>query len=103
MLTITNVSPAVTHAMPMSSRFNSIGFVCALVSTIVGVWQSVYLKMLMRMGMEKNFVRVFLTHLIGCSSIGATDPSVGSFCSQWSLLGSTKWGPIGILMSGTSC
>lgn len=33
-----------------------IGFVSALVSTIVGVWQSVYLKMLMRMGLEKNFV-----------------------------------------------
>ena len=37
-------------------RFNTVGFVCALISTIVGVWQSVYLKMLMRMGMEKNFV-----------------------------------------------
>lgn len=47
--------------MGLPSRFNSIGFVCALVSTIVGVWQSVYLKMLMRMGMEKNFVsRVWL-------------------------------------------
>ena len=33
-----------------------IGFVSALVSTVVGVWQSVYLKMLRRMGLEKNFV-----------------------------------------------
>ncbi|KNB45194.1 drug metabolite transporter superfamily [Blastocystis sp. subtype 4] len=27
-----------------------------MMSTIVGVWQSVYLKMLMRLGLEKNFV-----------------------------------------------
>ena len=33
-----------------------VGFMSALVSTVVGVWQSVYLKMLMRMGLEKNFV-----------------------------------------------
>ena len=37
-------------------RFNMVGFMSALVSTVVGVWQSVYLKMLMRMGLEKNFV-----------------------------------------------
>lgn len=37
-------------------RFNMIGFMSALISTIVGVWQSVYLKMLMRLGLEKNFV-----------------------------------------------
>ena len=38
------------------NRFNMVGFISALVSTIVGVWQSVYLKMLMRLGLEKNFV-----------------------------------------------
>ena len=41
-------------------RFNTIGFVSALISTIVGVSQSVYLKMLMRMGFEKNFVFICL-------------------------------------------
>lgn len=40
-------------------RFNTIGFISALISTIVGVSQSVYLKMLMRMGFEKNFVRIY--------------------------------------------
>ena len=46
------------------SRFNMIGFISALVSTIVGVWQSVYLKMLMRLGLEKNFVSILLFHHI---------------------------------------
>ena len=41
-----------------------IGFISALVSTIVGVWQSVYLKMLMRLGLEKNFVSILLFHHI---------------------------------------
>ena len=40
----------------LTCRFNAIGFVCALCSTIIGVWQSIYLKMLMKMGFEKNFV-----------------------------------------------
>ena len=39
------------------NRFNMIGFMSALISTIVGVWQSVYVKMLMRLGLEKNYVR----------------------------------------------
>lgn len=38
------------------NRFNGTGFLCALISTIIGVWQSVYLKMLMKMGFEKNYV-----------------------------------------------
>ena len=44
----------------MNCRFNTIGFISALIATIVGVSQSVYLKMLMRMGFEKNFV--FISH-----------------------------------------
>lgn len=40
----------------MSSRFNWPGFICALLSTIIGVWQSIYLKMLMHMGMDRNYV-----------------------------------------------
>ena len=40
----------------ITNRFNTIGFVSALISTIVGVWQSVYVKMLMRLGLEKNYV-----------------------------------------------
>ena len=43
-------------------RFNMIGFMSALVSTVVGVWQSVYLKMLMRLGLEKNFVLVLFIY-----------------------------------------
>ena len=47
----------------LTSRFNMIGFLSALVSTVVGVWQSVYLKMLMRLGLEKNFVSmIFINH-----------------------------------------
>ena len=46
----------VVYASVNELEFNTVGFVCALISTIVGVWQSVYLKMLMRMGMEKNFL-----------------------------------------------
>lgn len=37
-------------------RFELVGFVCALLSTIIGVWQGIYLKMLMRTGLQKNFV-----------------------------------------------
>ena len=37
-------------------RFNGTGFICALLSTVIGVWQSIYLKMLMKFGFEKNFV-----------------------------------------------
>ena len=51
-------------------RFNTIGFISALISTIVGVSQSVYLKMLMRMGLEKNFV--FAIRSFHPSCIGAT-------------------------------
>lgn len=36
------------------------GFGCALVSTIVSVWQGVYLKMLMKRGLTKEFVLFFL-------------------------------------------
>lgn len=38
------------------TRFNSTGFLCALISTVIGVWQSIYLKMLMKLGFEKNYV-----------------------------------------------
>lgn len=41
----------------MVCRFNWPGFICALLSTIIGVWQSIYLKMLMHMGMDRNYVR----------------------------------------------
>lgn len=40
----------------LSCRFNWSGFICALLSTIIGVWQSIYLKMLMHMGMDRNYV-----------------------------------------------
>ena len=30
-------------------RFNGTGFICALLSTVIGVWQSIYLKMLMKL------------------------------------------------------
>ena len=40
----------------MVCRFNWPGFICALLSTIIGVWQSIYLKMLMHMGMDRNYV-----------------------------------------------
>lgn len=37
-------------------RFEFFGFLCALLSTVISVWQGVYLKMLMRTGLQKNFV-----------------------------------------------
>ncbi|KAK8829869.1 hypothetical protein WA577_001261 [Blastocystis sp. JDR] len=46
----------VAYASFTELEFNMVGFMSALVSTVVGVWQSVYLKMLMRMGLEKNFL-----------------------------------------------
>ncbi|KAK8822090.1 hypothetical protein WA538_000183 [Blastocystis sp. DL] len=46
----------VAYASVTELEFNTIGFVSALISTIVGVWQSVYVKMLMRLGLEKNYL-----------------------------------------------
>ena len=39
-------------------RFELLGFIYALSSTVISVWQGVYLKMLMRTGLHKNFVHV---------------------------------------------
>ena len=43
-----------------TNRFVWMGFGCALVSTIVSVWQGVNLKMLMKRGLTKEFVFFFL-------------------------------------------
>ena len=50
-------------------RFELLGFVYALLSTIIGVWQGVYLKMLMRTGLRKNFVGSILLSWITNRSI----------------------------------
>ena len=47
-------------ALIFTNRFVWMGFGCALVSTIVSVWQGVYLKMLMKRGLTKEFVLFFL-------------------------------------------
>ena len=47
-------------ASAVITRFVWVGFICALASTIVGVWQGVYLKMLMKTGLTKEYVYFFL-------------------------------------------
>lgn len=59
------------HQFYFIYRFNTIGFISALISTIVGVSQSVYLKMLMRMGFDKNFVFFIFILLFSCIGVTA--------------------------------
>lgn len=66
----------------ITNRFNMIGFLSALISTIVGVWQSVYVKMLMRLGLEKNYVGN--VHLLRTSFTGQMELSAGFFCYRLS-------------------
>lgn len=68
------------HQFFIIHRFNTIGFISALISTIVGVSQSVYLKMLMRMGFDKNFVCSIFLLLFSC--IGVMEWLVGYCCFQ---------------------
>ena len=54
----------------LSHRFELLGFFYALSSTVISVWQGVYLKMLMRTGLHKNFVHLMV--LLDCRFIYAT-------------------------------
>ena len=60
-------------------RFELVGFIYAILSTVIGVWQGVYLKMLMRTGLQKNFVFPFSDSTMIPRFIYVMPPSVLSF------------------------
>ncbi|KAK8825638.1 hypothetical protein WA577_000809, partial [Blastocystis sp. JDR] len=62
LLTLIPIVFGVIYASVKEVEFVWMGFGCALVSTIVSVWQGVYLKMLMKRGLTKEFI-----HLCNCT------------------------------------
>lgn len=59
------------NSLNYRSRFNIIGFICALISTLTGVSQSIYVKRLLRYGIDKDYVCIW-KHNWGSSYISWT-------------------------------
>ncbi|KAK8803812.1 hypothetical protein WA158_001506 [Blastocystis sp. Blastoise] len=58
LLSLVPIIIGVAYASVNELQFNMTGFICALISCILSVWQSIYVKMLIKSGIDRNYLHL---------------------------------------------